>query len=188
MTILGNDDFRYKELSTWEQLPNDREFGEVVDIDVDGQDRVYIFSRGDHPLMIFEQDGRFVRSWGGGLFTRPHGITIDRDGILHCVDDDGHWIGRFTAEGALLSSLGNRNLGAAAQSGKPFNRPTKVACDPASGDLYIADGYGNARIHKFSKDGQHLFSWGDYGTDPGQFNLPHSVCTDSEGKVYVATT
>jgi hypothetical protein len=61
-----------------------------------------------------------------------------------------------------------------------------VALDPQSGDLYISDGYGNARVHKYTADGEHLFSWGDYGTDPGQFNFPHSVCTDSAGRVYIA--
>ena len=186
MTQYGSDAFLYAEISGWAQLPDGWELGEVVDIAVDNQDRVYIFSRGKHPVMVFETDGRFIKSWGEGLFTRPHGITIDSNGDLYCVDDDGHWIGRFTSEGQLLSSFGKRNLGAAAQSGNPFNKPTKVAFDPDTNDLYIADGYGNARIHKFSRGGKHLFSWGEYGTDPGQFNLPHSVCTDSEGKVYVA--
>lgn len=186
MTQYGSEAFLYAEISGWAQLPDGWELGEVVDIAVDNQDRVYIFSRGKHPVMVFESDGRFIKSWGEGLFTRPHGITIDSNGDLYCVDDDGHWIGRFTSEGQLLSSFGKRNLGAAAQSGNPFNKPTKVAFDPDTNDLYIADGYGNARIHKFSRGGQHLFSWGEYGTDPGQFNLPHSVCTDSEGRVYVA--
>ena len=140
MTILGSDNFRYEEASNWPQFPYEQNLGEVVDIAVDGQDRVYIFSRGAHPLMVFEQDGRFIRSWGEGLFTRPHGITIGKDGILYCVDDDGHWIGRFTAEGELLSSIGTRNQGAVAQSGDPFNRPTKVAFDPKTEDLYITDG------------------------------------------------
>ena len=186
MTQYGSDAFLYAEISGWAQLPDGWELGEVVDIAVDNQDRVYIFSRGKHPVMVFETDGRFIKSWGEGLFTRPHGITIDSNGDLYCVDDDGHWIGRFTSEGQLLSSLGKRNLGAAAQSGNPFNKPTKVAFAPDANDLYIADGYGNARIHKFSRGGKHLFSWGGYGTDPGQFNLPHSVCTDREGRVYVA--
>lgn len=186
MVQYGSDAFLYAEVSGWAQLPDGWELGEVVDIAVDNQDRVYIFSRGKHPVMVFAPDGRFIKSWGEGLFTRPHGISIDSNGDLYCVDDDGHWIGHFTSEGQLLSSLGKRNLGAAAQSGNPFNKPTKVAFDPDTDDLYIADGYGNARIHKFSRGGQHLFSWGEYGTDPGQFNLPHSVCTDSEGRVYVA--
>jgi DNA-binding beta-propeller fold protein YncE len=186
MVQYGSDAFLYAEVSGWAQLPDGWELGEVVDIAVDNQDRVYIFSRGKHPVMVFAPDGRFIKSWGEGLFTRPHGISIDSNGDLYCVDDDGHWIGHFTSEGQLLSSLGKRNLGAAAQSGNPFNKPTKVAFDPDTDDLYIADGYGNARIHKFSRGGQHLFSWGEYGTDSGQFNLPHSVCTDSEGRVYVA--
>ena len=186
MTILGVDDYRYEELLDWPQLPDGLDVGEVVDVAVDTQDNVYIFCRGDHPIIIFRQDGTFLRSWGEGMFTRPHGITIDKDGVILCVDDEGHWVGRFTAEGTLLDQIGRRNHGAIAQSGTPFNRPTKVAIAPQSGDLYIADGYGNARVHKFSPGGELLRSWGDYGCGPGQFNLPHSVCTDSEGKVYVA--
>ena len=186
MTILGVDDHRYEELLDWPQLPDGMDLGEVVDVAVDGQDNVYTFCRGAHPVKIFRRDGRFLRSWGEGLFTRPHGITMDGDGTIFCIDDDGHWVGHFTAEGTLMSQIGRRNLGAAAQSGDPFNRPTKVAIAPQSGDLYIADGYGNARVHKFSSDGKLLCSWGQYGCDPGQFNLPHSVCTDDEGKVYVA--
>ncbi|MEM7031702.1 MAG: peptidyl-alpha-hydroxyglycine alpha-amidating lyase family protein [Chloroflexota bacterium] len=186
MTILGTGNYQYEEAIGWAQLPDGWDLGEVVDIAVDAQDRVYIFSRGDHPMMVFEQDGRFVTSWGEGQFTRPHGITIHEDGTLYCVDDDGHWVGIFTPEGKLLRSLGTRDEGAKYQSGDPFNRPTKVAFDPKTDDLYISDGYGNARVHKFSAGGEHLFSWGDYGTDPGEFNLPHSVCTDKDGTVYVA--
>lgn len=186
MTMLGIDNFRYEENFEWAQLPDGWDLGEVVDVAVDIKNHVYTFSRGDHPVMVFNQDGQYLRSWGEALFQRPHGITIDKDGSVLCVDDDGHWIGRFTAEGELLGQIGRRGIGAAAQSGEPFNRPTKVALAPRNGDLYIADGYGNARVHKFSSNGEHLFSWGDYGCDPGLFNLPHSVCTDSEGKVYVA--
>jgi DNA-binding beta-propeller fold protein YncE len=110
----------------------------------------------------------------------------DGNEILYCVDDDGHWIGRFSLDGKLLMNIGQRGQGAPFASGQPFNRPTKVALDPNSGDLYISDGYGNARVHKYTVDGRHLFSWGEFGTGSGQFNLPHSVCTDSQGKVYVA--
>jgi DNA-binding beta-propeller fold protein YncE len=71
-------------------------------------------------------------------------------------------------------------------SGQPFNRPTKVARDPKTGDIYISDGYGNARVHKYTSDGKYLFSWGECGTDPGQFNLVHSVVLDRAGRVFVA--
>ena len=186
----GGDAYVYEEAADWAQLPDGWTFREVVDVAVDARDRVHVFTRGDHPVIIFEQDGRFVGAWGEGLFVRPHGLTVlpGEDGaeILYCVDDDGHWIGKFTLEGELLDQIGVRGEGAPKGSGKPFNRPTKVALDPKSGELYISDGYGNARVHKYTADGRHLFSWGDYGTGPGQFNLPHSVCTDSVGKVYVA--
>ena len=186
MTILGVDNYRYEEVSDWAQVPEGLEIGEVVDVGVNGEDQVFIFNRGPHPMMVFEQDGTFLRNWGEDLFTRPHGITFNEDGLLYCVDDDGHWIGLFTTEGELVDKIGTRGLGAPAQSGEPFNRPTKVALAPRSGELFIAGGYGNARVHKFSVDGTHQFSWGDYGTDPGCFNLPHSVCTDPEGRVFVA--
>ena len=185
-TLLGEGDFVYEELAAWAQLPAGWSFHEAVDVAVDQQDRVYVFTRGEHPMIVFEQDGSFVRSWGEGQFTRPHGVTIAADGTLYCADDDGHWIGHFTPEGELLSAIGTRDDGAPYQSGDPFCRPTKVAFDPTESHLYISDGYGNARIHKYTIAGEHLFSWGDYGTAPGCFNLPHSVCTDSAGIVYLA--
>ncbi len=190
MTTLGGGDFVYEELTDWARFPDGWGSKEVVDVVVDAHDRVYAFDRGDHPLTVFEADGTLVTSWGEGAFTRPHGVTIRNEAghgeVIYCVDDDGHWIGKFTPAGELLMSIGRRDEPAPAQSGNPFNRPTKVAFDPKTDDLYITDGYGNARVHKYSTEGEHLFSWGDYGTDPGQFNLPHSVCTDPQGRVYIA--
>jgi DNA-binding beta-propeller fold protein YncE len=190
MTQPSTSDYVYQEVFDWARLPSGWDLGEVVDVVVDPEDRVYLFSRGEHPLMVFEQDGSFVRAWGEGLFARPHGLTIASDAqlgtVLYCVDDDGHWIGKFSLEGELLRAIGRRGEAARRLSGQPFNRPTKVAIDPRSGELYISDGYGNARIHKYTPGGRHLFSWGEGGVEPGQFNLPHSVCTDRQGNVYVA--
>jgi DNA-binding beta-propeller fold protein YncE len=137
-------------------------------------------------MIVFEPDGSFVTAWGEGLFTRPHGVTLGPDDALYCVDDNGHSIRKCTLDGEVLMTIGTPGRGAPPFSGRPFNRPTKVAFDPKSGDLYIADGYGNCRVHKYSPEGRHLFSWGECGTDPGQFNLVHSVATDAEGRVYVA--
>ncbi len=185
-TILGDGEYRYEEIDDWAQLPAVWSFLEVADVAVDADDRVYVFNRSDHPMMVFERDGTFVTSWGDELFTRAHGLTIGPDGMLYCVDDDGHCVRRCTPEGELLATYGTPGQPAPLHGGEPFNRPTKVAFAPRTGDLYISDGYGNARVHTFNVDGEHLFSWGEYGTDPGQFNLVHSVCTDDDGNVYVA--
>ncbi|MYE89453.1 hypothetical protein F4X33_10710 [Candidatus Poribacteria bacterium] len=185
-TRLGSEDYIYEELADWAKLPEGWSFKEVADVVVDAQDRVYVFNRGEHPMIIFEQDGSFVTSWGEDLFSRAHGVTVGPDGMLYCVDDGDHSIRKCTPDGEVLMTIGTPNEPAPAHSGQPFNRPTKVAFDPKTDELYISDGYGNARVHKYSPDGKHLFSWGEYGTDPGQFNLVHSVCTDSEGKVYIA--
>ncbi len=185
-TRLGSGEFVYEEDTEWADLPEGWTFREVVDVAVDAEDRVYVFNRGDHPMMVFESDGSFVTSWGEGMFARAHGLTPGPDDTLYCADDVGHCIYQFTLEGELLMTIGTPGDPAPRHSGEPFNRPTKVALAPETGDLYIADGYGNARVHKFSSEGEHILSWGAYGTDPGQFNLVHSVCTDAEGRVYVA--
>jgi DNA-binding beta-propeller fold protein YncE len=170
----------------WAKLPEGWSFLEVVDVAVDSKDQVYVFNRGKHPVIVFDREGRFLSSWGEGQFIRPHGITIGPDDMLYCTDDDAHAIYKFTIEGKLLMTIGTPGKAAPFQSGKPFNRPTNVAVDWETADLYISDGYGNSRIHKYSPDGKHLFSWGQSGTDPGEFNLVHSVCTDKDGYVYVA--
>jgi DNA-binding beta-propeller fold protein YncE len=181
-TLLGSGAYTYAE-EPWPALPEGWSFHEVADVAVGPGDRVYVYNRGEHPMMVFEADGTFVTSWGEGIFARAHGVTFGPDGNLYCADDDGHRIYVCTPEGRVLSTIGGP---APAQSGLPFNRPTKVAFDPGTGEIYVSDGYGNARVHKYTRDGRLLFSWGAYGTDPGQFNLVHSITTDGEGRVYVA--
>lgn len=183
---IKSGEFTYEVDFDWARLPAGWSFHEVVDVAVDPADRVYVFCRGEHPLMVFESDGTFIRSWGEGLFVRPHGITIGPDGSLYCADDKDHTVRKYSPEGKLLFTLGTSGQPAPFHGGKPFNQPTKVALEPGTGAFYVADGYGNARVHKYSAEGELLFSWGRSGTDPGEFNLVHSICTDAQGRVYVA--
>jgi len=185
-TRLGGDGYVYEEWADWARLPEGWTFREVADVVVDAQDRVYVFNRGEHPMIVFAPDGRMLASWGEGFFKRPHGVTLSSHETLYCADDQAHCIYEFTLDGRLLMTIGAPGQPAPRHSGQPFNLPTKVAIDPQTGDLYISDGYGNARVHKYTADGRYLFSWGDYGAEAGQFNLVHSVCTDGEGKVYIA--
>ncbi|MGH7304440.1 MAG: peptidyl-alpha-hydroxyglycine alpha-amidating lyase family protein, partial [Candidatus Rokuibacteriota bacterium] len=115
-----------------------------------------------------------------------HGITIGPDGTLWLTDDLHHTVRQFTPEGKLLLTLGDPDTPSALHGGKPFNRPTHVALCPRNGDIYVSDGYGNSRVHKYDPTGRLLFSWGEPGTDPGCFNIPHNIATDAEGLVYVA--
>jgi DNA-binding beta-propeller fold protein YncE len=177
---------RYRPVEHWGRLPDGWSFVEATSVAVDGRDDVYVFNRGAHPVIVFDRDGNFRRSWGEGVFRRPHGITIGPDGSLWLGDDLHHTIRQFTPEGKLLLTLGDPDTPSPLHGGRPFNRPTHVALCPRTGDVYVSDGYGNSRVHKYDPRGRHLFSWGEPGTDPGCFNIPHNIATDAEGLVYVA--
>jgi DNA-binding beta-propeller fold protein YncE len=180
----------------WDQLPAGWSWQEVAGVATDARGRVFVFNRGDHPVIVFERDGRFVRSWGEGFFKRPHGITIGPDDSVYCTDDQDHTVHKFTPEGRRLWTLGTSgqpsDTGATSvdyrtirRAGAPFHYPCNLAVAP-SGELYIADGYGNARVHRYSAEGRLLQSWGEPGAGPGQFQLPHGIAVDRQGMVYVA--
>jgi DNA-binding beta-propeller fold protein YncE len=187
----------YRAIPGWEQLPAGYTHPDVAAVAVNSRGRVYLLCRAEHPVLIYERDGKFVGSWGEGQFTmRTHGITIAPDDSVWCVDDAGHSVRKFTPDGKLLLTLGD-NAGKPSDSGydgsalttitrgaPPFNRPTNLAVAP-NGDLYVSDGYGNARVHRFSSSGRLLGSWGEPGSGPGQFMLPHGIAVDATGNVLV---
>jgi len=185
-TMLGSGEYVYEERSDWAKLPEGWSFKEVVDVAVDAQDRVYVFNRGEHPMIVFEPDGTFIASWGEGMFGRPHGVAMGPNGALYCADDVAHCIYKCSLAGEVLMTIGTPGQPAPAGSNEPFNRPTQVAFAPGGDAMYISDGYGNGCVHKFAVDGERILTWGQHGTDPGQFNLVHSVATDATGRVYIA--
>jgi DNA-binding beta-propeller fold protein YncE len=174
----------------------ERLWSEVAAVATDAADRVYVFARDPHRVLVFDRDGQLLKTWGEGLFVRPHGIAIGPDGAIWCTDDLDHTIRKYSTEGELLLKLGESgrpsNTGATSvdfrtirAAGEPFHYPTNLAFSP-SGEIYVADGYGNARVHKFTADGGLLFSWGELGSGPGQFHIPHGIAIDREGRVFVA--
>ena len=195
--VVGEGELTLELVPDWEQLPSGWSHGDVAGVATDSQDRVFVFNRSEHPVIIYDRDGRFLGSWGEGVFTRPHGITIHRD-VVYCADDTDHTVRALTLEGKLLWTLGTANqpsdtgyspegranLLSIKRGAGPFNRPTRLAVAP-NGELYVSDGYGNARVHRFSADGQLIQSWGEPGSSPGQFNLPHSVWVHTDGRVFV---
>lgn len=167
----------YAPVPNWGLLPHGISFqGEVASVAVDADDRVLLFNRGTHPLVILDPDGNFLDSWDvRSEYVRPHAITLDGDGSVWLVDDMGHWIEKRSLDGEQLLVLGTRGKPAPWQGGEPFNRPTDLVVDPVTGDLYVTDGYGNSRIHVYSSEGELLDSLGVSGTGPGEFSLPHGV-------------
>ncbi|HEY8597930.1 MAG TPA: peptidyl-alpha-hydroxyglycine alpha-amidating lyase family protein [Thermomicrobiales bacterium] len=191
------DTLRYEVIADWEQLPDGYTHLDVVGIAVDSRDRLFLLGRQQPRVLIYERDGTFVGSWGEGLFTeRTHGLTIAPDDSVFIVDEGAEVVYKFTPTGELLLTLGNKgvasdtgydgqSLASIVRGGPPFNRPTNVAVAP-NGELYVSDGYGNARVHRFSAAGELLGSWGEPGNGPGQFNLSHGVAVAPDGRVFVA--
>jgi DNA-binding beta-propeller fold protein YncE len=183
--VLGSGEHRYRVVENWAQVPDGWEFLDVAAVAVDSKDQVYVFNRGKHPMMVFDRDGKFLRSWGEGLFSRAHGLHIDANDQLYCTDDGDHTVRKCSTDGRVLLTIGMPKKPAPFMSGEPFHRCTHTALSP-KGEVYVSDGYGNARVHKYDPAGRLLKSWGEPGTDPGQFNIVHNIVADAEGWVYVA--
>src|SRR6201990_2536209 len=183
--IVGQGDYRYEQIDNWAKVPPGWSLREVGAVGVDAQDNVYVFNRGEHPMMVFDRDGNFLRAWGEGLFPRAHGLHMAPDGTVFLTDDGDHSVRQCTLDGKVLLALGTPGKQGPFVGGEPFHRCTHTALSP-KGEIYVSDGYGNARVHKYTPDGRYLMSWGEPGTDPGQFNIVHNICTDADGWVYVA--
>ena len=186
MTLtLGSGEYQYHVNENWAKLPAGWEFRDVAGVAVDSKDNVYVFNRGEHPMMVFDQEGNFLRSWGEGLFVRAHGIHIGPDESIYCTDDDDHTVRKCTLDGKVLLEIGVPGKPAPYMSGEPFHRCTHTALPP-DGDIFVSDGYGNSRVHKYTPNGELIMSWGEPGTDPGQFNIGHNIVADDDGWIYVA--
>jgi DNA-binding beta-propeller fold protein YncE len=202
--VVGSGRYTYRVREDWQRPPEWLDV-KACAVSVDSRDRVYCFNRNDaHPVVIFDRDGNYLSSWGEGLFRFPHAIRIVKEGgqdvVWLCDEHHGQFM-KFTPDGRLLQTIGDKDARSdtgvpadewssqawrqVTHGGGPFNLPTDIAFAP-DGSMFMTDGYGNARVHKFSAEAKHLFSWGEPGTAPGQFNLPHGVWIDRRGRVLVA--
>jgi DNA-binding beta-propeller fold protein YncE len=179
---FGGGKYRYEVAEGWGRLPDGWKFGWIPAVAVDSQDRVYVYSRSEHPMVVFDRDGRFLASWGEEVLKDAHGIFIDTKDQIFCVERDTHCIRKFSPDGRLLMTLGTPDQ--PGEEGKPFRKPTDIAFS-STGEIFVSDGYGNSRIHKFSPEGEWLTSWGRSGTGPGEFNLPHCVRVDRRDRLLV---
>lgn len=193
MATVGTGKYTYALIQDWAKLPPGETFAMVSAVATDSQDRVYAFQRKDPPIVIFDRDGNYLSSWGNGAFLFAHGISITND-IVYLTDRDSSVCLIYTLDGKPIQMLGRHGVHSdtgceqpgdlVPRAAGPFNYPTELVPDPA-GDLYVSDGYRNARVHRFSPHGDLKFSWGEPGkTAPNQFHLPHSLLVH-DGHVYV---
>src|SRR3954471_24242292 len=172
----------YRVVTDFPQLPPSIVLGAVSAVAENSKGQIFVFHRGEHPILILDQNGKLIRSFGDGLFTLAHGLRIDADDNIWVTDASNHTLIKFSPDGVPLLKLGEKDV--PGEDASHFNKPTDIAF-AANGDFYISDGYGNSRIVKFDKDGKFLKAWGKKGSASGEFNLPHAVQLDPEGRVYV---
>ena len=197
----------YRTIDNHFKLPDGRRIGSTVGITIDRDGSgVWVFERcgGNNcvgstvaPILKFDASGKAVKAFGAGMFIRPHGIHIDRDGNLWVTDGEGpdgkdprrngkgHQVFKLDQDGKVLMTLGR--AGVAGDGPDTFNMPSAVLIAP-NGDIFVGDGHGgasNARVLKFSKDGRLIKMWGKRGSAPGDFETPHSLAMDSRGRLFV---
>jgi DNA-binding beta-propeller fold protein YncE len=182
-TVKSAKSLNFEPLEGWAKLPDGWLFGDCVGVAVDSNDQVYVYCAGQHPVIVFDRNGNFLRTFGEDVIHGRHGISISPDDSIYLSDVRDHVIRKFSPEGKLLFTLGGESP---RFSGHPFNRPAHMAVSPVSGDLFVADGYGNSRVHRYSPEGKLLYSWGEAGTGKGQFVVPHNVVVDNDEYVYIA--
>ncbi len=191
---VGSGKLQFEVEDPWELgIEGDNE--EVVGIGANSADEVFVLTRSPHPCLVFDRNGKFLRSFGEGIFTFPHGIHIGPDDAVYCADNVDSTVRKFSPKGELLMTLGEANVHSdtgyrdddyrtIARGAGPFNAVTNIAIGP-DGVIFVSDGYGNARVHKFTAKGEYIGAWGEPGTGAGEFNIPHSVFVHSDGLVYV---
>jgi hypothetical protein len=161
--------------------PSDMAPARISQLAVDSLGNVHVLRRGEPPVLVFDPDGAFLHGYGQGEIFDSHGISIDSRDRVWIADRDAHQIVVFNLEGEPILRIGERHD---PRWTVPFNHPTRAAV-ALDGEIYVADGYGNAQIHRFSPKGEWRASFGQVGQGPGEFMTPHSIIVDREDRLIV---
>jgi len=174
-------------------LPAGVTMGATASVAFDANGHLFVLTRGDKTFFEFNPDGSFIRSFGDKLFTRSHGLRIDRDGNLWATDVGGHIVVKMTRDGQPLLTIGTKGEAGEwneATGSHKLNQPNDVVL-AGNGDVFVAQGHtpgaeGDARVLKFDKNGKFIKSWGGKGSGPGRFQVAHGIAIDAKGLVWVA--
>ena len=176
----------YEILPAWGELPPGTEWGRPSQITSTADDLIVVLRRSNPFFLVFDTDGKLVKSWGEDLFANSHGVRVDREGFLWATDNQDNLVQKFTMDGELLMTLGQKGIAGDNRSPDAFDGPTDVFVTP-NGDIFVSDGERNSRVVQFSKEGEFIrIIGGTQGAEPGQFNVPHAVVVDSRGRLIVA--
>jgi DNA-binding beta-propeller fold protein YncE len=173
-------------------LPEGMKMGASAAVAFDARGHLYVLTRGEQAFFEFDETGAFVRAFGDKMFTRSHGLRIDRDGNLWATDVGAHTVLKLNPKGEVLLTLGTKGEAGEwneAAGSRKLNQPNDVAI-AANGDVFVAQGHtpgarGDARVLKFDRDGRFIKSWGGKGKEPGQFDVAHGIAIDGKGLLWV---
>jgi hypothetical protein len=201
MSLIGplvySQDASYRLTEGWAQVPNGHEWGALIAVEVDNDDNIYAFHRCSvsgcpgsdvPPLLKFDKSGKYLMSWGKGMLVWPHGLEIDHEGNIWITDGHsdsgrGQQILKLSPEGDILMTIGM--AGEDGEGPYTFNGVADVLVSN-DGSIFVADGHVNNRIVKYSSNGEFVMEWGGAGSGRGEFNLPHALAMDSQGRLFVS--
>ena len=186
----------FKVVEDFFQIPDTMWMAEAVGVALNAKGHIFILNRGNYPLLEFDANGKFIRTLGEGspIFHAAHSVRFDAQDNMWIVDAGNNLIVKLNPKGRIEQGLGRRlepwvylthGIERAIPGPAAFYQPTDTVVGP-DGSTYVADGYGNSRVVKFTREGNLVKYWGDRGTGPGQFNTPHSIVMDAQTNLYVA--
>lgn len=182
-TLLGTGPHSYEWVKGWGQLPEGMSYGNTHGCIVsDSQGRLFVNTDTEHAVIIFDRDGKFLKSWGKDFKGGAHGMAIVKEGgkeSLYLAHHGRHELVKTTLDGDVLMTLGFPEKAGVYKKADEY-KPTSVALGP-NGDIYVADGYGLSWIHQYDSKGEYIRSWGGKGTEPGQMRTPHGIWLDTRG-------